>query len=287
MSDQTMKKFTTRLGQKEYIGRDGRLYKMDERFGGGGYDVVPRLPSEDEYNFIRRMMGIANDEPCIVMVGEIFVDGNLKYRDFGVATKHNMPGGNKRQFDLRGLEIATTRAINRAMGQGTAGGWADSDAKYERQGYRPATDSAQAHFLKKMQSYKKLVGEKDYYAVLSAHGYEKSNDDDLCTDADAMNAVLEDMSELCIVDEKSEMDGQYVRDEIERMKAEVDEADYPECFDNLLERVLAEPAIQRTLDDGTTVGDQLQVRYAEKVMDTDFDGLFDMFGNVATMIDSQ
>ena len=277
-------RFITKLGGKEYVGRDGRSFKMDQRFGGGGYDVIPRVPTQEEYTFIKKMMGLDDSAGCIIMVGEIFVEGKMKYRDFGVATEANMPGGNKKQFALRGLEIATTRAVNRAMGLGIAGGFADNDDKYERQGYRPATDSAQAEFLKQMQEIKKSVGDTEYYAVLHRHGYEKSNDPQLCTDADAMMAVLNDYLD---VNEDDEQQGQFVRDKLKEIESLSDSEDQGSIWDALLDAVMEQPAMQRALDDGTTVGDKFLSKYADRVMSSDFDGLHKMFLGAAGMIDSQ
>jgi len=134
-----------------------------------------------------------------------------------------------------------------------------------------------------------LVGEENYRSVLVSHGFTKSNDEDLCTDAEAMQSILSDMYELLedTDNDPSQKDGQPIRDEIKRMQDEMDEVEYPEHFDNLLDKVLKQPAMQRKLDSGETVGDVFRVRYAEHVMDTNFDKLFEIFNNASVLIDNQ
>ena len=177
---------------KPYVGAAGRRYKMDERFGAGEYRVDAHLPDLDTYKVLRQMWGIAQGAPCIIMECEILdKQGNLMARDYGTATPRNMLGGQK-QFDERGLEIATTRSINRAMGQLTASGFGDVDNKAAT-AYREAPMPYQSDFLQLCQEVKKQVGEQDYYAVLGNYGAEHANDAAVLSDPVMMQQIADDL----------------------------------------------------------------------------------------------
>ena len=188
--------FTTMFGGDPYIGRDGRFYKMDMRFGAGGYRTAVPFPEAEEEERMRRRMGLNEKEPCIICRGEIYVPSTAAlptYQDWGVATPDNVLGGPV-QFKKHGLHIAATRALNRAMGQAVAGGFSDTDIVYgggeSRKGYTPVTGSYQAWFLQTCQRLKKEVGEDEYYTILHSFGFEKSNDPALCTDLNIMESIV-------------------------------------------------------------------------------------------------
>ena len=177
---------------KPYVGAAGRRYKMDERFGAGEYRVDAHLPDLDTYKVLRQMWGIAQGAPCIIMECEILdKQGNLMARDYGTATPRNMLGGQK-QFDERGLEIATTRSINRAMGQLTASGFGDVDNK-AASAYREAPMPYQSDFLQLCQEVKKKVGERAYYAILGNYGAEHANDAAVLSDPVMMQQIADDL----------------------------------------------------------------------------------------------
>ena len=208
--------FVVMFGDKPYINKDGRRFKMDLRFGAGGYTVSVGPPSLDEYAFLTRMMGIKEGTPCVIMKAVIMVDGEKKSEDYGYAIPTNCPGGQV-QFDKESLHIAITRATNRAMGMLVAGGFSDPSMTYEgdmsapaepslhtnpstgHAGYVPSTGSAQASFLNECKRLKKLIvaqygNETPYYSVLGKYGAAKSHDHSLCSDADMMKHVLDDMA---------------------------------------------------------------------------------------------
>jgi hypothetical protein len=202
--------FVTRLGDNYYINKDGRRWKMDERFGAGGYKISVGPPEPKEYAFMKQMMGIKPDEPCIIMKASVIVDGKQLAEDYGFVTPASARAG-KKQFDNDGLHIAITKATNRVMGMLTAGGFGDPDNVYEHEpverttnghtGYVPATGSAQVAFLNNMKKLKKeIVGrfetDAPYYEVLHSFGYEKSNDSALCSNAVDMESILRAMHDI-------------------------------------------------------------------------------------------
>ena len=172
-------------GMRPYITTPGKRFKMDERFGAGGYDVKTMLPTEQEYDFLCRMMGVKKDSPYIIIKCEIWVDGKLKYSDYGTASPENMYPD---LFRKRGLEIATTRAINRAMDQGIAKGFSDVSKKYEHSLFGYKLD-----FVKTCQDYKKKLGDEQYYAIMLQYGVQHSNDPNLTNDPLMMEMVINDM----------------------------------------------------------------------------------------------
>jgi hypothetical protein len=288
--------FVTKFGNNPYVGAEGRRFKMDQRFGGGGYDVIPRLPEEKEYNFMRMMMGGDLTKPCIIIVGEIHVGGKLKYRDYGIATPANMPSG-EAQFYKRGLEIATTRAINRAMGLAIASGFSDPNDIYHPEiaqdpqavsansagGYVPATGSAQVQFLGKMKEYKKKLGDQGYYEVLNSVGYEKSNDTALCSDADEMSSVLAAMMEAeeeflnplpepNIVEEKLlGLDG-------------LSKEEVPAFYDELLDMIKEHPAMTKETTGGKRVIDQFMVKFTEYTLEENWEAINRQFKAAGNMM---
>lgn len=168
---------------KPYINAAGRRYKMDDRFGAGGYEIHTDLPSPDEYRMLREMLGV-RDAPFIAIKCEIWVDGRMLARDWGTATPGNILGG-ATNFEKRGLEICATRAINRAEGQLIASGFSDDNNRYI-----PASGSPQAAFLRECGELKKALGEGAYYEILGNYGITKANKTDLCTDTEMMDQIL-------------------------------------------------------------------------------------------------
>ena len=192
----------TLAGGREYVTRTGRRSRMDVRFGAGGFDVDVQLPPADEYAFIRQMLGLKDGDPLVVVKAVVSVDGKPKYKDYATATPDNVQGGAK-QFKLRGLEIATTRAINRAMGQGISDGFSTEEQKYQpRVAPAPNYD-----FLRQCNELKKKIAEltgspvnnslpEEYYATLISLGYAHTNDPRLNGNPEAMATLLDALEDV-------------------------------------------------------------------------------------------
>jgi hypothetical protein len=213
--------FVTTFGGKPYINKDGRRFKMDQRFGAGHYQVEVAPPSDEEYAFLCKMMGVKKDDPCIIMKARVYVDGKKMSEDYGFVTPSSTPAG-PAQFNKDGLHIAITKATNRAMGMLIAGGFADPEVSYDggavgvdeeaepsvhvnpstgHEGYVPATGSAQVSFLNECKKLKKQIvttfgSDEQYYEVLHSMGYDKSNDPKLCANAEAMDFCISALSEV-------------------------------------------------------------------------------------------
>ena len=72
------------------------------------------------------MMGLKDEEPLVVMRGEVWVDGLARpFVDYGTTTPKNLKGFVR--FSDYPLEMATRRATNRAMRLATATGMCSVD----------------------------------------------------------------------------------------------------------------------------------------------------------------
>ena len=84
------------------------------------------MPSKEEYALLRRMMGLKDEEPLVVMRGEVWVEGLARpFVDYGTTTPKNLKGFVR--FSDYPLEMATRRATNRAMRLATATGMCSVD----------------------------------------------------------------------------------------------------------------------------------------------------------------
>lgn len=172
---------------KPYINAAGTRWKMDERFGAGNWKADTRLPSLEEYKLLKMMWGMSDKAPAIIMKCSIIVDGVELSKDYGTATPKNC-FGNQKQFEERGIEIATTRALNRAMKQLVANGLGDGNNRYV-----PNPDSPQQNWFREIQHLKQCVGDEKYYGVLKNYGVEHSNEKEAMTDPEIMESILRDL----------------------------------------------------------------------------------------------
>ena len=99
---------------------------MLQTYKAGKFAVQAVMPSKEEYGLLRRMMGLKDEEPLVVMRGEVWVDGlDRPFVDYGTTTPKNLKGFIR--FSDYPLEMATRRATNRAMRLATATGMCSVD----------------------------------------------------------------------------------------------------------------------------------------------------------------
>ncbi len=137
-----------------FIKRSGLLYKMEKRFGVNGYSIITEVPDLKEYENIRQMMGIVENDtkPFVVMKTTIHINENdLKFIDFGTASISNTNISTKAYL----LEMACTRSSNRAMRLSTNCGWtSDTELSYSED-IQNAVDNVQEEKAPKPKSQKK------------------------------------------------------------------------------------------------------------------------------------
>ena len=125
--------FVVFIGEDPYITSSGLQFKMLQIYKAGKFAVQALMPSPEEYALLRRMMGLKDDEPLVVMRGEVWVDGfERPFVDYGTATPRNLKGFIR--FSDYPLEMATRRAANRAMRLATATGICSVDEIKEPEG---------------------------------------------------------------------------------------------------------------------------------------------------------
>lgn len=113
--------FVVFIQNDPYITSAGLQYKMLQTYKPGKFAVQAVMPSKEEYALLRRMMGLKDEEPLVVMRGEVWVDGLARpFVDYGTTTPKNLKGFVR--FSDYPLEMATRRATNRAMRLATATG---------------------------------------------------------------------------------------------------------------------------------------------------------------------
>lgn len=102
-----------------FIKKAGLLWKAERKFGAHGYSVAVEVPSADEYNMVMRMMGIGDSAGfCVIMKAVVRTRDN-EYVDWGTAMPDNLPP----HMHKYALEMASTRAQNRALRQATVCGF--------------------------------------------------------------------------------------------------------------------------------------------------------------------
>ena len=98
---------------KPYITIEGLKFLMDERWGKENYALQTHLPTTEENQKIREMMGLSPDVAYVVVRGEAWVKGIEKpFVNYGTGHKGNLTGFVKVD---NAIEMACTRAICRAM----------------------------------------------------------------------------------------------------------------------------------------------------------------------------
>ena len=118
--------FVVFIGEDSYITSAGLQFKMLQKYKPGKFAVQALIPSQEEYALLRRMMGLKDEEPLVVMRGEVWVEGfDRPFVDYGTATPKNLKGFVR--FSDYPLEMATRRATNRAMRLATATGMCSVD----------------------------------------------------------------------------------------------------------------------------------------------------------------
>lgn len=109
------------LQGRVYITKGGLEFLMDKQHP-EGWAVQAHLPSQAEYDLVRDMMG--TDDRLIIMRGEVYIHGQDEpFTDWGTATPQNLKGITANY----GLEMAATRAKNRAMRAAVRTGLVSSD----------------------------------------------------------------------------------------------------------------------------------------------------------------
>lgn len=118
--------FVAFIQNEPYITSAGLQYKMLQTYKAGKFAVQALMPSKEEYALLRRMMGLKDEEPLVVMRGEVWVEGlDRPFVDYGTTTPKNLKGFVR--FSDYPLEMATRRATNRAMRLATATGMCSVD----------------------------------------------------------------------------------------------------------------------------------------------------------------
>ena len=118
--------FVVFIQNDPYITSAGLQYKMLQTYKAGKFAVQAVMPSKEEYALLRRMMGLKDEEPLVVMRGEVWVEGLARpFVDYGTTTPKNLKGFVR--FSDYPLEMATRRATNRAMRLATATGMCSVD----------------------------------------------------------------------------------------------------------------------------------------------------------------
>ena len=130
--------FVVFIQNDPYITSAGLQYKMLQTYKAGKFAVQAVMPTKEEYALLRQMMGLKDEEPLVVMRGEVWVDGLARpFVDYGTTTPKNLKGFVR--FSDYPLEMATRRATNRAMRLATATGMCSVDE------LQVATDAAQTN----------------------------------------------------------------------------------------------------------------------------------------------
>jgi hypothetical protein len=124
--------FVAFINEEPYITSSGLQYKMLQTYKAGKFAVQAVMPSQEEYALLRRMMGLKDDDPLVVMRGEVWIEGfERPFIDYGTTTPKNLRGFVR--FTDYPLEMATRRATNRAMRLATATGLCSIDEVKEPQ----------------------------------------------------------------------------------------------------------------------------------------------------------
>jgi hypothetical protein len=135
--------FVAFIGDEPYITSSGLQYKMLQTYKAGKFAVQALMPSQEEYVLLRRMMGLKDDDPLVVMRGEVWIDGfERPFVDYGTATPKNLKGFIR--FSDYPIEMATRRATNRAMRLATATGMCSVDEIKEPSGQEQNLEPAAA-----------------------------------------------------------------------------------------------------------------------------------------------
>ena len=143
--------FVVFIQNDPYITSAGLQYKMLQTYKPGKFAVQAVMPSKEEYALLRRMMGLKDEEPLVVMRGEVWVDGLARpFVDYGTTTPKNLKGFVR--FSDYPLEMATRRATNRAMRLATATGMCSVDE------LQVAADAAQTNGAQRADAQVRLNG---------------------------------------------------------------------------------------------------------------------------------
>lgn len=125
--------FVAFIQDEPYITSAGLQFKMLQTYGAGKFAVQSVMPSRDEYALLRSMMGLKDEDPLVVMRGEVWVEGfERPFVDYGTTSPKNLRGFVR--FSDYPLEMATRRATNRAMRLATATGLCSVDEIKEPSG---------------------------------------------------------------------------------------------------------------------------------------------------------
>ena len=112
--NQELRKYTLSIKGKEYITSDGLKFLMEQRYGVGKFCLQVHVPSGHEMSMFKGMLGGKVDDGYVIMRGEVWVVGiERPFVDYGTAHRQNMRG--MVNFDNYPIEMASRRALNRAM----------------------------------------------------------------------------------------------------------------------------------------------------------------------------
>lgn len=107
-----------------YIKKAGLLHKMEQKFG-SNVIYQPEIIKGEDYREYKAMQGLKPEEPYFICKCSIWVKGEDKpYFSHGSAWRANCQNG-------RFLEMAETRAVNRAMRLATNCGFTSQEEVYE------------------------------------------------------------------------------------------------------------------------------------------------------------
>jgi hypothetical protein len=188
------------FGDEPYFTKEMLHALMDHKFGAINWSMETLPPPFEQYQTIRMMAGTRDGENYFVMKTTLHIRGKPSPQiEWGTTHKKNT---NMIKSDVYGLELASTRAQNRACRIAIANGlsvnapyeapteapvdaskavYPDPPTEPEKKlpPYVPQSGSIQADFLAEAQRLKKKMGDDLYYSTLGSFGFDKSNDTDL------------------------------------------------------------------------------------------------------------
>ena len=131
--NEELRKYTLSIKGKEYITSDGLKFLMEQRYGVGKFALQVHVPSQHEFSMFKEMLGGKMDDGYVIMRGEVWIEGiERPFVDYGTAHRQNMRG--MVNFDNYPIEMASRRALNRAMRLATNADMCSVDELPDRNG---------------------------------------------------------------------------------------------------------------------------------------------------------
>ena len=98
----------------ECITQQGLIFLTNEAFGQGKWSTRVEILTTEEAILLRAMMKIPDDDGMVILRGILDVpEAGLIFTQYGTCSKKTLKGFIK--FDVYPIEMASTRAVNRAM----------------------------------------------------------------------------------------------------------------------------------------------------------------------------